>query len=77
MILLQRQKIANLSTGNKIYNNLVPSYLKKNHVQFLKYTRSLESDFRAHNRKNYTILKYRLEIYKILFVFYSINKWNS
>lgn len=29
MILLQRQKIANLSTGNKIYNNLVPSYLKK------------------------------------------------
>lgn len=52
---------------------MVLDYLK----EIFFFIRILELNYNICNREDYIILKCRLEIFKKLFVFDMINKWNS
>ena len=66
--LSERGRVAKLFTMYKVHNNLVPDFPS---------TKSRESKYNTRNREEYTIPKYRLELYRKSFVPDTSRKWNS
>ena len=66
--LSERRRVAKLFTMYKVHNNLVSDFPS---------TKSRESKYNTRNREEYTIPKYRLELYRKSFVPDTSRKWNS
>ena len=71
--LVNRRDRSKLSTTYKIYNNLVPSYLK----EITPAIRNTISHYNTRNSSNYSLPRCRLEVFNKSYFPDTIRKWNA
>ena len=71
--LVNRRDRSKLSTMYKIYNNIVPSYLKK----ITPAIRNTISHYNTRNSSNYSLPRCRLQVFSKSFFPDTIRKWNA